>query len=56
MKQYKTLKDLPGIPAGSIGHESNGKIVFTHEDAIITTLSAELAMMHKDFFEEVKEE
>lgn len=55
MKQYKTLKDLPGIPAGEMGQPNrlgNG-FVNHHFDNFYTYSFME---KHPDFFEEVKEE
>lgn len=55
MKQYKTLKDLPGIPAGEMGkpNESGNKFRSKYFEPFYTY---GFMGQYPDFFEEVKEE
>lgn len=59
MKQYKLLKDLPGIPAGSIGYQKVGDtVVFVDTKYPLTSNQFPINYIkeYPDFYEEVKEE
>lgn len=56
MKQYKLLKDLPGINTGTIGvkHEGSNGFVFEDNDGVVSYEEG-FMKLYPDFFEEVKE-
>jgi len=58
MKQYKTLKDLPGIPFGTIGFQNGDMIVFLDRKFPLSTHQLPIKYINEypDFFQEVEEE
>lgn len=58
MKQYKTIKELPGIPIGTIGCQYGDMIVFADSKFPLSTHQLRIKHIkeYSDFFEEVKEE